>query len=105
MQPLASGDVCSPGQLQAAEPTAQVVSGSHCSLQKGSLQKVKTKRSHCSPQKRGDMEDMGPKSPRRTLPVLLKKLLSFELIDVSRELATEGNVVLGERWEAKSVDS
>lgn len=51
------------------------------------------------------MEDMGPKSPRRTLLVLLKKLLSCELIDVSRELATEGNVVLGERWEAKSVDS
>lgn len=48
---------------------------------------------------------MGPKSPRRPLPVLLKKLLSFEVIDVSCELATEGNVVLGERWEAKSVDS
>lgn len=37
--------------------------------------------------------------------VLLKKLLSSELLDVSRELASEGNVVLGERWEAKSVDS
>lgn len=96
MQPLASRNVCSP---------AKVVSRSHCSLWKGSLQRVETKRSHCSPQKRGDMEDMGPKSPRRTFPVLLKKLLSFELLDVSRELASEGNVVLGERWEAKFVGS
>lgn len=93
---LASGDVCSPGQLQAAEPTAKVVYGSHCSLWKGSQQRVETKRSHCSPQKRGDIE---PKSPPRTLPILLKKLLSFELLDVSHELAplAEGNVVLDER--------
>lgn len=55
--------------------------------------------------KEGRYGRYGTKIPRRTLPVLLKKLLSFEVIDVSCELATEGNVVLGERWEAKSVDS